>query len=234
MKDRSLFESASVTGANRRPARARDHTWVRWLAGRLAVAGATPNQVSLASVLFAGLASVCLLLAAVTPIGRPLLFLTAAALLPFRGLCNLCDGLIAVEGGRRTRAGVIFNDLPDRLSDALLLAAAGVAISAWWGRDLGWLAALLALGTAYVRVLGGSAGTRQPFCGPMDKSARMVILGLAAVLAAAEAACGWPERSLTAGLAAIAIGSLLTIIRRTRRILRELDGRPATAPIRAR
>jgi hypothetical protein len=31
---------------------------------------------------------------------------------------------------------------------------------------LGWLAALLACGTAYVRVLGGALGAAQDFCGP--------------------------------------------------------------------
>ena len=43
---------------------------------------------------------------------------------------------------------------------------------------LGWAAAVLAVLTAYVRVLGGSLGLTQHFIGPMAKQHRMFTLTL--------------------------------------------------------
>jgi hypothetical protein len=64
----------------------------------------------------------------------------------------------------------IFNDIPDRISDALLLVSAGYAISIIsWGAALGWCAALLAVMTAYVRTLAASLGAPVNFQGPMAK-----------------------------------------------------------------
>jgi len=62
------------------------------------------------------------------------------------------DGMAAIEGGLRSPAGEIYNDLPDRISDALVLLAAGYSLS--WpacARELGWTATLLAVISAYVR-----------------------------------------------------------------------------------
>ena len=39
-------------------------------------------------------------------------------------LANLLDGLVAVEGGRRSPTGELFNEVPDRVSDVLVLAGA--------------------------------------------------------------------------------------------------------------
>ncbi len=59
--------------------------------------------------------------------GRWRLLLLAGGFVQLRLLCNLLDGLVAVEGGLRTKTGEIYNELPDRISDALFLAAAGYA-----------------------------------------------------------------------------------------------------------
>ena len=50
--------------------------------------------------------------------------------------------MVAVEGGRRTKSGEVFNDLPDRLSDPLILVGAGYALPYAWGPQLGWAAGL--------------------------------------------------------------------------------------------
>lgn len=50
------------------------------------------------------------------------------------------------------------NEFPDRIADTLPLVPLGYAAGLPW---LGWLAALLAALTAYVRVFGGALGLAQ-------------------------------------------------------------------------
>ena len=119
---------------------------------------------------------------------------------------------------RRTRLGALYNDFPDRISDTLLLVAAGYSLQLPWGRELGWAAALLAAMTAYVRTLGGCAGAPQPYCGPMDKTGRMALLGAACVAASLESGLGLPERAMTVALWCMILGGGVTIIRRLGRI----------------
>ena len=133
---------------------------------------------------------------------------------------------MAVEGGLKTRSGGIFNDLPDRVSDTLVLVGAGYSIT-WvsWGRELGWAAALVALLTAYVRVLGGAEGAAQQFCGPMAKTYRMVVMAVGCLFAALEAAMGWVERAIPFALGVVIVGCVVTIARRMYRIVKELEAR---------
>lgn len=149
--------------------------------------------------------------------------LIALAGVQLRLLCNVLDGLVAVEGGKKSAVGAIYNEFPDRVADSVLLVAAGYAAGA---PSLGWAAALLAALTAYIRVFGGSLGLEQCFLGPMAKQHRMAMLSLACVLAMVEAVAHLPHRSLLAALVIIAAGSALTCITRTRAIARELKGKP--------
>lgn len=212
---------------DRRPIGLRDFRWVRAIAAWLVRMGVKPNQISILGVGFAALSAACLILVpGAEPAARSMLLIGAAAFIPFRGLCNLCDGLMAIEGGQRTPSGEIFNDLPDRASDTLVLVAAGYAIpGVAWAPELGWLAALLAALTAYVRVLGAAAGAAQQFGGPMAKTHRMVVMGGAFLAAAVESAAGAPPSALVGGLAVVAVGSAITIVCRTARIVRELNRR---------
>ena len=146
--------------------------------------------------------------------------LVAAALfIQLRLLANMLDGLMAVEEGKKTATGVIYNELPDRVADAIILVAAGY--SCGWPA-LGWLAALLAAITAYVRTLGGSLGFPQDFSGPMAKPHRMFVMTVATVLAAFLP--GWPILAL--GLAIVALGAAATVARRTRRLADKLAQAP--------
>ena len=111
--------------------------------------------------------------------------------------------------------------MPDRIADAVLLIAAGWASLAPVGRALGWIAALLALFTAYVRTLGGALGVPGLYGGPMAKPQRMAALGLGCVLAAGEALTMRPPRALVAALAVISAGSVLTSARRLAHIARD-------------
>jgi phosphatidylglycerophosphate synthase len=90
---------------------------------------------------------------------------------------------------------------------------------------LGWAAALLAVMTAYVRFLGGACGLAQNFMGPMAKQHRMAVMTLACLAAVFEPIVGWNGETLAAALGVIVLGALVTIARRTRRIVRELEAR---------
>ena len=100
------------------------------------------------------------------------------------------DGMVAIEGGFQTKSGEIFNDFPDRVSDPIILICAGYAIQTVpGGVELGWLAGILAVMTAYTRTLAGASGAPQRFLGPMAKQHRMALLSAALVLAAAVSPC---------------------------------------------
>ena len=210
----------------RRPIRARDTRWAPAVAATLRRAGIRPNQISIFSVVCSFLGATALLGSAETEsITLRVTFLLLAAVgIQARLLCNLFDGLVAVEGGLRTKTGEIYNELPDRVSDILLLAAAGYACRRpGWPHDLGWAAAALAVTVAYVRALGGQLGASPQFCGPMAKQQRMFFLTLACLLSAVETILGWPLRALPAALGLIVLGSAFTAVRRTVRIARELN-----------
>jgi phosphatidylglycerophosphate synthase len=219
--------SPEATSASRRILAARNTGWARALARWLGRAGVRPNAVSIASVLFASGASVafCLVPDAKSDL-RTVALLVAAAAIQLRLLCNLLDGMLAVEEGFKSRLGDIYNDLPDRVADVLILIGAGYALRYLsYGPALGWLAALTAVFTAYVRLLGGSLGVTQSFIGPMAKQHRMFTVTVAALLSAIESLLGMPLRALGIGLGLIAAGSIVTICRRTRLIVSELEGR---------
>jgi phosphatidylglycerophosphate synthase len=178
--------------------------------------------LSLAFAAFAGLDFV--LSAHVAPTWRIVVLADAALCIQLRLLCNLLDGMVAVEGGQRSKVGEIYNELPDRFADALILIGAGYASPEWsCAVILGWAAALLAVLTAYTRALGVVAGAAQQFCGPMAKPHRMAVMTFAALLALIEVLLHWPARMIPIALAVIVAGCLVTIARRTLRIMRELN-----------
>jgi phosphatidylglycerophosphate synthase len=205
----------------RRALATRNAPWARTLARRLARAGMRPNAVSMASV---GCATVAALAfawsASLDRWARVTLLAAAAVSVQLRLLCNLLDGMLAVEEGLRSKGGDVYNELPDRLADVLILVGAGYGARALpYGVTLGWSAAILALLTAYVRALAGSLGLSQSFIGPMAKQHRMFTLTVATLASIPEALLGRPPAALSAGLAAIGAGAIVTIVRRTRRLV---------------
>ena len=168
----------------------------------------------MASVFFAGAGAAALAWAFSAPA-----LLLCALCIQGRLVCNLLDGMVAVEGGKHTPTGVLYNEFPDRVADSMLLVALGYACGQPW---LGWLGALLAALTAYVRLAGGSLGLPQDFRGPMAKQHRMGLMTAACVLGAVEWSASGTRWSLLAAAGGIAAGSLLTCATRTRAIARQL------------
>jgi phosphatidylglycerophosphate synthase len=211
---------------DRRPVQARETRWAGALARGLAQAGFRPNAISLLSVLFALLAGAGLLLGSRFQHPWPIaLYLLASLGIELRLIANLMDGMVAIEGGFQTRAGAVYNELPDRVSDSVILVCAGYSVpgNPWWVWSLGWAAAILAMLTAYVRVLGGASGASQPFIGPMAKQQRMHFVVAGALLSMAEVLLGWPAKAMPVVLGVIVLGCVLTVLRRTRRIVKELS-----------
>lgn len=136
-----------------------------------------------------------------------------------RLICNLLDGMVAVEGGKKSPVGQIYNEFPDRVADSLLIVALGYAVGM---PALGWLGALLAALTAYVRVFGGALGQPQDFRGPMAKPHRMAVMTAACVLGAVEQWFQVGPYALVAAAWIIAVGSALTCVTRTQAVAARL------------
>jgi phosphatidylglycerophosphate synthase len=171
----------------------------------------TPNSISIASIGFAAISGV----AAWTG-----LWLLAAAGIQLRLLCNLFDGMVAVEGGKASPTGGVYNELPDRVADSLTLI--GIGYGAGWPQ-LGLWCALGAAVTAYVRVLGASLGSPHYFFGPMAKQHRMALCTAALILA-----YWWQSWVLVPTLAVILAGTLVTSGLRARSVCAHLESQPAS------
>ena len=212
---------------SRRPVAARNTAWAAASARWLVSAGVRPNTISVFSSVFAagGGASFWLAGQSQTPTGWILCMVGAIAGMQLRLLCNLFDGMVAIEGGFKTKSGEIFNELPDRFSDAFIFVGAGYTapLEFPFMPVLGWLCALLAVTTAYVRAMGAAAGSSQHFCGPMAKQQRMAVLTVAAVVVTAAPWVPQLRWVLPVALGVVAAGSLITVFRRTSRVMRELE-----------
>ncbi|WP_223431388.1 CDP-alcohol phosphatidyltransferase family protein [Pseudomonas sp. GL-B-26] len=201
---------------NRRPIKTRSAGWARRITDILVKRDISPNQISVASIAFA-FAGVVALNIDSGVIGS----ICCAIGIQLRLLCNLFDGMVAIEGGKKSDIGSLYNEFPDRIADSLLIVGLGYAIGQ---SDLGWFAALAAALTAYVRVFGGSIGLKQTFIGPMAKQHRMAVMTAGLLLNAIEANVYGTHYVLLIALAVIAIGSVATCVTRTLAIARQLKG----------
>ncbi len=209
----------------RRPIKARETKWAAVIARWLARVGLRPNQISLFSVLFGALSGGCLVWTnGMSTQSAALLFAAAAGFIQLRLLCNLFDGMVAVEGGFRTKSGEIYNELPDRFADAFIFIGAGYSLrTPSMLSALGWAAAVAAVITAYVRALGAAAGTAQHFIGPMAKQQRMAVMTVACVGTALCLLLGSTFTLIPIALLVVLLGCAITIWRRCVRIIRDLE-----------
>jgi len=100
--------------SDRRPLASRDSKWAQRMAGWLAIHRVTPNHISQASVVFAALAGLCFWLSG----GSVIPWLVLGALfVQARLLCNLFDGMVAIEGGLSASDGLFWNEAPDRYAE---------------------------------------------------------------------------------------------------------------------
>jgi phosphatidylglycerophosphate synthase len=199
---------------DRRPIATRETRIARMMAGFLARNGASPNGISIAGLIAGLLAGVALVLTNETEgWARRACWLTAGLLVQLRLLANMLDGMVAIASGRSSRIGELFNEFPDRLSDAAALIGLGYVVGGH--PELGYVTALAAVLTAYVRALGKTAGAPNVFAGPMAKPHRMALVTLTAI-ACAVLPNDWLDsaRIPTWALAICLAGTVVTIGRR--------------------
>jgi len=201
----------------RRPLASRSTRWAGFLSTAAVRAGFSADGISVLSLVFAAGGAAALLL-----VPRPWNLAAAAACVQLRLLCNLLDGMVAIEGGRKSKVGALYNEVPDRVADSLFLVAFGYAIGIPW---LGWLAALAAAVTAYIRVLGGTLGLAQDFRGPQAKPHRMAVMTAGCLLGVVEFFVTDTQYSIVTAAWIIAIGSIVTCGTRLRAIGRQLRAR---------
>jgi phosphatidylglycerophosphate synthase len=214
----------SIESGARRPIAARDLSisqhLTRWLVDHRVSADAI-SIAGLVFALFGGLAAVLGLE------DRPWAWVAMAVFVELRLLCNMLDGMVAVAGQAASRRGELLNDFPDRLADAAILIGLGYAAGS--SVELGYLAAIAAVLTAYVRVFGDSLGLPADFVGPMAKPHRMHTVAFVALLCAALIWVCHPIENIILGLGIPAMALLfiavltgVTICRRVTRIWRAL------------
>src|SRR5881227_2854567 len=219
-----MSESAPQT-IDRRPIATRNRRCAQsattWLASR----NVSPNVISIGGMCACIAAGIALSLTSVTY--HRVFWLIAALGAQLRLTANMLDGMVALASGRASKTGELYNEVPDRISDAAVFIGAGFA----WGGNItfGYIATILAIFTAYVRAAGKIAGSPNEFCGPMAKQHRMLAVTLICVYAAITPR-SWQMIHfsdlriglMTLGLAVIIVGCVITVIRRVGRIAHAL------------
>lgn len=218
--------------ASRRVLKSRDRQWAHALAGLLTRSGITPNAISVASVVFSAGAMACFLVAGDQAGTLRILavWLGAVACIQLRLLCNLMDGMVAVEGGKGSPSGALYNDVPDRVADVLLFVGAGYSgagdpgvVKLFHVIPMGWCCAVVAVWTAYVRTLGASLTGTHDFRGPMAKQHRMATLCAGALIELFQHLTGRDRWGILVALTVIFFGGLWTCGRRLSKMNRTLN-----------
>jgi len=221
----TVMEEASSKAIDRRPIATRNRKWAQASTAWLASRNVSPNAISIAGMCACIVAGIALGMTSVAD--YRVLWLIAALGAQLRLTANMLDGMVAIASGRTSKTGELYNEVPDRISDAAVFIGAGFA----WGGNvaLGYITTILAIFTAYVRAAGKIAGAPNEFCGPMAKQHRMLVITLICVYSASTPR-SWQMIILndsqiglmTLGLVVIVIGCVITVIRRVARIAHAL------------
>ncbi|HEX2890163.1 CDP-alcohol phosphatidyltransferase family protein [Vineibacter terrae] len=187
---------------------------LRPLAGALARAGVTANQVTLAAA--AGSVGIGIIVAACAPARWPFLLLPAWLFL--RMALNALDGMLAREFNQKSPLGAYLNELCDVISDAALYLP--VAAMAPFTAAGAALVVFLATLSELAGVLGVMVGATRRYDGPMGKSDRAFVFGaLGLWIGIGGDLPGWLAWLLPLVAALIA----LNIVNRVRRGLAEIS-----------
>src|SRR5213080_2870785 len=215
------MEDARNRAIDRRPIATRNRKWAQAATAWLAARNVSPNTISIAGMCACIVAGIALGVTSI--VDYRILWIIAALGAQLRLTANMLDGMVALASGRASNVGELYNEIPDRVSDATVFIGAGYA----WGGNaaLGYIATILAIFTAYVRAAGKIAGARNEFCGPMAKQHRMLAITFGCLYSALVPR-SWQifhfdnTRLGVMGLAlfVITVGCLITVGRRLNRI----------------
>jgi phosphatidylglycerophosphate synthase len=225
MNFNSTMKEPAMEAIDRRPIATRNRKWAQATTAWLASRNVSPNAISIAGMCACIVAGIALAMTSIAD--YRILWLIAALGAQLRLTANMLDGMVAIASRRTSKTGELYNEVPDRVSDAAVFIGAGFA----WGGNvtLGYIATILAIFTAYVRAAGKIAGAHNEFCGPMAKQHRMLVITLICVYAVITPRSwqiitfnDWHIGLMTLGLAAIVVGCVITVIRRVGRIAHAL------------
>ena len=215
------MDKSTAELGDRRPIATRNRKWAQAATAWLAARNVSPNAISIAGMCACIIGGIALGLTSISD--YRILWLIAAGGAQLRLTGNMLDGMVALASGRASKVGELYNEIPDRVSDAAVFIGAGFA----WGGNiaLGYIATILAIFTAYVRAAGKIAGGPNEFCGPMAKQHRMLVITLVCLYSAITPR-SWQMITLnelhiglmTLALAVIIVGCVITVIRRVGRI----------------
>ena len=143
---------------DRRPLASRGWKTSERVASWFARRGVTPNAISIVGMV-CGITAGAMFLQ--TPnVSHPwILWLGGALFVQLRLLANLYDGMVAVLRQVASPVGELFNEVPDRVSDAAALIGFGYAAGS--NALLGFVATILAIFLAYVRAQGKVASNNE-------------------------------------------------------------------------
>ena len=211
---------------DRRPIQSRNTRWAETATSLFVKRDISPNAISLFGMLAAMTAGAAFFSTSFTagPIQRALWFF-GGALCQVRLLCNLFDGMVAMERNIASPKGELYNEVPDRISDSAVFIGLGYAVGG--SIPLGWFAALISVFIAYIRAMSKSLGAPSDYCGPMAKPQRMALAtALALYLAFSSSAWrfSWGEAKMV--LVVVILGGIVTAIRRLTRTAKHLEGTP--------
>src|SRR5437763_1562403 len=156
---------------DRRPIASRERKLWQRVATALAQRNVSPNLISILGMIAGTAAGVALYATSLTDGWQQrILWLAGAVGIQLRLLANMLDGMVAIALQKASPLGELYNELPDRISDIAIIVGAGYAIGGL--PILGYIAACIAVLTAYVRAVGKAAGASNLFLGPMAKPHR--------------------------------------------------------------
>ncbi|HRH73461.1 MAG TPA: CDP-alcohol phosphatidyltransferase family protein [Zoogloea sp.] len=144
---------------------------LRPIVGRLAAAGVTANQVTLAAMLI----SLALGLGLFLNTANSSAFLLLPLWMFLRMAFNAVDGMLAREFGQQSPLGAYFNELSDVISDAALYLPFVAIAPFGWG-SVGVVIFLSAV-SEMAGALGPMVGAPRQYDGPMGKSDRAFLFG---------------------------------------------------------
>src|SRR6266436_8619299 len=194
---------------------------LRPFVGRLATAGVTANQVTVAAAV--GSLAVGLFVGGFAE--QRAMFLLLPLWLLARMALNAIDGMLAREFHQQSRLGAYLNELGDVVSDAALYAP--FALVAPFGPSGVGSVIVLAAMSEFAGALGPMIGVSRHYEGPMGKSDRAVVFGVLGLwLGLGGTLPGW-----LGGLMPLIAGLLvLTIANRVRGGLAEAADAASIAP----
>ncbi len=195
----------------RRPIASRETRWADATAAAIAKTGITPNAISVLGMIFAIFAGACFYFTRMECCSPLLLWIVGAVFVQLRLLANLFDGMVALLQKKNSLMGELYNEIPDRISDVVILVGFGYAAGS--SVTLGFVAACIALFVAYLRAQLAVSVGKQYFIGPMAKAQRMAVVIGAALGTAILPDLGLPVYALWI----VIVGGGITAVRRVLR-----------------